>query len=118
MIQHIVPVIENVRLAERTYRLRLADSEIGSHLLPGQFIMLRIPGKSDPLLGRAFALYDTYLDERGNVVGYDLVYLVVGKMTTCMSVLAAGDVVEVWGPLGNGFTLSPTRHLLLVAGGI
>jgi dihydroorotate dehydrogenase electron transfer subunit len=118
VIQHIAIVAENVKLAERTYRLRLADAEIGSRIRPGQFVMLRIPGKTDPLLGRPFALYDTCLDGSGAVTGYDLVYLVVGKMTTAMYGLVPGDSVEVWGPLGNGFTLKPTRHLLMVAGGI
>src|SRR5881628_3519934 len=108
MIQHTVSVVENVLLAERTYRIRLADPEIACRVLPGQFVMLRIPGETDPLLGRAFALYDTYLDSENHVVGYDLVYLVVGKMTRRMSQLASGSCVEVWGPLGNGFTLAPT----------
>ena len=118
MIQHVVPVVENIRLAERTYRVRLADPEIGRCILPGQFVMLRIPGNTDPLLARPFALYDTYLNEVRDAAGYDLVYLVVGKMTTAMSRLGAGDSAEVWGPLGNGFTLTPTQHLLMVAGGI
>ena len=69
MIQHIVPLVENLRLAERTNRMRLADPEIGSRILPGQFVMLRIPGKTDPLLGRPFALYDTYFDGSGAVAG-------------------------------------------------
>jgi dihydroorotate dehydrogenase electron transfer subunit len=118
MIQHTVPVVENVRMAERTFRLRVADSEIGRRILPGQFVMLRIPGGTDPLLGRPFALYDTFLDDRGDAAGYDLVYLVVGKITTLMSHLKPGDAVEVWGPLGNGFSLAPTPHLMMVAGGI
>jgi dihydroorotate dehydrogenase electron transfer subunit len=118
MIQHTVPVVENVQLAERTFRLRLADPEVGAAILPGQFVMLRIPGCTDPLLGRPFALWDTYLDPSGRVAGYDLVHLVVGKMTALLSKLVPGDFVEVWGPLGNGFTLAPTRHLMMVGGGI
>ncbi len=118
MIQHVVPVVENVRLAERTFRVRVADAEIGRLVRPGQFVMLRIPSITDPLLGRPFALYDTNLDAAGGVVGYDLVYLVVGKITTLMSHLKAGDRVEIWGPLGNGFSLTPARHLMMVAGGI
>jgi len=118
MIQHIVPVVENVLMAERTYRLRVADPHIGRLLRPGQFVMLRIPHCTDPLLGRPFALYDTTLDSSGSVAGYDLVHLVVGKMTTHMSHLKPGDSVEIWGPLGNGFSLTPTRHLVMVAGGI
>src|SRR5437867_11498628 len=103
MIQQTVPVVENVRLAERTYRLRLADPAIGGRIVPGQFVMLRTPDCTEPLLGRPFALWDTYLDRAGAVAGYDIVHLVVGKMTTRMSELVSGGRVEVWGPLGNGF---------------
>ena len=118
MIQHIVPVSENRQLAERTYLLGVEDAQIAAAILPGQFVMLRSPGITDPLLGRPFALYDTYLDSAGRASGYSIVHLVVGKMTGLMSRLSPGDQVEVWGPLGNGFEITPTEHLLMVAGGI
>jgi dihydroorotate dehydrogenase electron transfer subunit len=63
-------------------------------------------------------LYDTWLDKSGKLAGIDVVYLVVGKMTRVMSGWNAGDRVEVWGPLGNGFPVPDTERLLLVAGGI
>jgi dihydroorotate dehydrogenase electron transfer subunit len=118
MIQHKVTVLENVFMAERTFRLRVADPEIGCRIRPGQFVMLRLEHGTDPLLARPFALYDTFLDEEGRPAGYDLVYLVVGKVTAAMTQLSAGQAVEIWGPLGNGFTLTATRHLVMVAGGI
>jgi dihydroorotate dehydrogenase electron transfer subunit len=96
----------------------LIDREIGHQIRPGQFVMLRLGHDTDPLLARPFALYDTFLDAAGEVAGYDLVYLVVGKVTAGMSELVSGQGVEVWGPLGNGFTLTPSRHLVMVAGGI
>lgn len=117
-MQIIVPVIEQVRVARDTYRLRLASPELARAALPGQFFMIRSPGLTNPLLGRPFALYDTYLDDGGNPAGIDVVYLVVGKMTGLMSTWSAGDRVEVWGPLGNGFPTPTAKHLLLVAGGI
>jgi dihydroorotate dehydrogenase electron transfer subunit len=86
---------------------------------PGQFLMLRLPGHSDPLLGRPFALYDTVIDEDGQPVAVDVVYLVIGKVTGLLAGQRAGDRVEVWGPLGNGFPeLHGLDHVGLVAGGI
>jgi dihydroorotate dehydrogenase electron transfer subunit len=81
--------------------------------------MVRMAHGSDPLLGRPFALYDTVLDERGKPIGIDVVYLVVGKITRLLAELRAGDAVEVWGPLGNGFP-EPigSDNVALVAGGI
>jgi dihydroorotate dehydrogenase electron transfer subunit len=112
-------VIENVSLADRTYRIRLQAPQIAAAIRPGQFLMLRLPQTSDPLLGRPFALYDTVLDAGGNPTGLDVVYLVIGKMTARLATVRAGDSVDIWGPLGNGFpSLDGTPHVALVAGGI
>jgi dihydroorotate dehydrogenase electron transfer subunit len=113
-----VPVIENVRLARNTYRLRLQTPSLASAILPGQFVMLRLPGTTDPLLGRPFALYDTVL-ANGQSVAIDVVYLIVGKMTARLAEVKGGDSLEVWGPLGNGFPqFESVSHVGLVAGGI
>ena len=55
----------------------------------------------------------------GMPIGIDVVYLVVGKLTGLLAGLKAGDAVEIWGPLGNGFP-EPLgdQHVALVAGGI
>src|SRR5439155_1185204 len=83
------------------------------------FVMLRLPGTNDPLLGRPFALYDTVLDSSARPVGLDIVYLVVGKMTGLLTQVQAGNPVEVWGPLGNGFPdLAGAEQVACVAGGI
>jgi dihydroorotate dehydrogenase electron transfer subunit len=111
-------VIEQVQLARDTWRLRLACPEIARQILPGQFFMVRAPGRDDPLLGRPFALFDTY-DGADGPGGVDFGYLVVGKLTSLMPGWRTGDPVELWGPLGNGFPPAPAGgHLMLVAGGI
>ncbi len=112
-------VLENVRLARQTYRIRLHFPDLAARIRPGQFLMLRLSGHSDPLLGRPFALYDTVLDEQGRAAAVDVVYLVVGKMTGLLAEAHPGDRVETWGPLGNGFPdLQDLDHIELVAGGI
>jgi dihydroorotate dehydrogenase electron transfer subunit len=113
------PVVENVWLARDTWRIRLEAPRLAAVIRPGQFLMLRQRGGSDPLLGRPFALYDTYLDAGGQPAGLDVVYLVVGKVTQLLAGLRPGDEVEAWGPLGNGFpVLSGLDSVGLVAGGI
>ena len=110
-------IVEQVRMARETWRLRLRCPEIARQILPGQFFMVRLPDETDPLLGRPFALYDIY-EEQGQPAGIDFGYLVVGKLTSLLQRCAAGDELEVWGPLGNGFPIPPAGHLMLVAGGI
>jgi dihydroorotate dehydrogenase electron transfer subunit len=113
------PVCENVLLARQTYRIRLHCPKLARAIRPGQFVMIRLPGHNDPLLGRPFALYDTVLDDAGQPIAIDVVYLVVGKLTGLLAALRPGDRVEIWGPLGNGFPdFHNLDHIALVAGGI
>ncbi|HEX6985542.1 MAG TPA: FAD-binding oxidoreductase, partial [Planctomycetaceae bacterium] len=100
-IEATATVVEQVRMARDTYRLRLRCPELARRITPGQFFMVRTADGSDPLLGRPFALYDTF-EENGAPAGVDFGYLVVGKMTTEMTRWRPGDAARVWGPLGNG----------------
>ncbi len=106
-------VAENVPLGQETFRIRLLDSKIAASVRPGQFVMLRLPDRSDPLLGRPLAVFQT--SPEGAV---DLVYLVVGKMTSRLAAVRAGDSLEMWGPLGNFFRFEDADRLIMVAGGI
>jgi dihydroorotate dehydrogenase electron transfer subunit len=86
--------------------------------VPGQFIMLRLAATDDPLLGRPLAMYDVVLDDAGTPWALDVVYLVVGKMTGRLQTVRAGEHIDVWGPLGNGFPPQSVDHLIMVGGGI
>lgn len=111
--------MENTKLAKDTYRIRIRSPEIAAAIRPGQFLMLRLPDITDPLLGRPYALYDTVLDAHGGPVALDVVYLVVGKQTSRLARLTPGAELDVWGPLGHGFPeLMGVEHVGLVAGGI
>jgi dihydroorotate dehydrogenase electron transfer subunit len=119
LVHATVDVLENVQLARQTYRVRCLCPELGQTIRPGQFVMIRLPKHSDPLLGRPFALYDTVLDDLGRPIAVDIVYLVVGKLTGLLADLRPGDKLDVWGPLGNGFPeYHGLDHIALVAGGI
>jgi len=113
--QRTAIITEHVPLAERTFRMRFRCPEIAGAIRPGQFVMVRIPDRNDPLLARPFALYDTSEDFRE----FDIVYLVVGKMTAQLAKLAVGQTAEVWGPLGQPFLdVGNPERATFVAGGI
>ncbi|MCL2623302.1 MAG: dihydroorotate dehydrogenase electron transfer subunit [Planctomycetaceae bacterium] len=109
-----VTVQSNERVADNTFRLRFVAPDLVARLHPGQFLMLRLANTDDPLLGRPLAVYR--VDATTGAV--TVVYLVVGKMTERLARLPAGTPLQVWGPLGNGFALPETDHLVMVAGGI
>ena len=120
-------VVFNRRIADRTHRIRLECPGIAALARPGQFAMLRIPDRNDPLLARPLAVYETFSDKSTSVPGglqrsrsfVDFIYLVHGKFTTALQHLTTGSEIAIWGPLGNGFGMIPAvEHLVLVAGGI
>lgn len=117
-IQRTARVLENTRIARDTFRLRFECPEMAGQILPGQFLMVRMSGLNDPLIGRPLAMYDTFVDGQGVAIAVDVVYIVKGKLTSQLQNLVAGQSVDVWGPLGNGFLPVETDHLIMVAGGI
>jgi dihydroorotate dehydrogenase electron transfer subunit len=117
-VQARVTILENVRLAKDTFRVRFECPEIARQIVPGQFLMVRLAGGTDPLLGRPLALYDIHSDALGQPQALDVVYLVKGRLTSRLCQFLPGQKLDVWGPLGNGFTFPDTEHVILVAGGI
>jgi len=110
-------IVAHARVAENTWRLRLDCPALAAAATPGQFAMLRIPDRSDPLLARPLAVYDTFAGSAGPRYA-DFMYVVHGKFTTALTALGPGDELVAWGPLGNGFGTEPADHVVLVAGGI
>jgi len=117
-VQRDVVIAENLRVARDTHRLRFECPDMARRALPGQFLMLRLAGVNDPLIGRALALYDTVWTPDGSPWGIDVVYLAKGKFTRRLAECPLGVALTVWGPLGNSFPVQATEHLIMVAGGI
>jgi len=120
-------IVSHRQTAANTYRLRVECPGIAASAVAGQFAMLRIADRVDPLLGRPLAFYDTYRSadddapqgERSERRFADFVYVAHGRFTTALKCLGPGERMTLWGPLGNGYGDVPTTgHLLLVAGGI
>jgi dihydroorotate dehydrogenase electron transfer subunit len=115
-------VVKNEALSDSIFRIRVEQREIASNVVPGQFVMIRPHGGTDPLLGRPLAIYDVGACEVGEPRSIDLVYLVQGNGTRALSKLRTGDRVDIWGPLGNSFPRAAGeadfRHVMLLAGGI
>ncbi len=110
-------IIENQEIAKDHFVMSVL---LTSHLdaaLPGQFIMMRKQGVTDPLLRRPLSLYGFFQTEAGTVL--EFLYRVLGKGTLALSRLVAGDTVDILGPLGKPFEVIETRpHIILLAGGI
>lgn len=118
MVRIDAPLIRNELIAENTYLLRVAAPEIARTFRPGQFVMIRLTGLDAPLIGRAFAVYDTHPGDDGQPESIDLIYLRKGALTMPLADSPVGTMLSVWGPLGNGFDDRPCEKLIMAVGGI
>ncbi|MFC1873526.1 dihydroorotate dehydrogenase electron transfer subunit [Chloroflexota bacterium] len=104
-------VITNDEVTPGVHLVWLDCSDIAAEARPGQFVMVRCG--EDLVLRRPFSIHRWDGDKLA------LMYAVVGKGTQWLSNIKVGEIMDVFGPLGNGFLVQPgTRKLLLVAGGI
>lgn len=117
-VQRTVTITRHQTLAPDIFRIGIDCPEIAARFVPGQFIMVRLPGRDDPLLGRPMAIYDAPHDVSGHPSDIDFVFLRIGKVTQWLAHTAPGEALMVWGPLGNGFPVREAEHLIMVAGGI
>ena len=109
MKQTNLTAIENKRLADGIYRLRLTGDTTAS-TAPGQFVNLKLSGF---FLRRPISVCD-WTD--GEVT---LIYKVLGRGTEMMTHMTPGTVLDVLTGLGNGFDVSHSgEHPLLVGGGV
>ena len=86
--------------------------ELVSEAKPGQFIMVNCG--EECLLPRPFSIHQVNDDD----IALFYAVLVGGKGTRWLSQRQKGARIKLFGPLGNGFSIYPASHnLLLVAGG-
>ncbi len=102
-------VISQERLAEGIFSLWM-ETEIAKVSVPGQFISVYAKDSSR-LLPRPISICET----EGNRLR--IVYRTVGGGTKEFSGYESGDMIEVLGPLGNGFP-EEEETALLIGGGI
>ncbi|MBW2567110.1 MAG: dihydroorotate dehydrogenase electron transfer subunit [Deltaproteobacteria bacterium] len=118
MLQKKVEILHHVQVGPGYFRMGLAFPELARIARPGQFVMVKLPDRSIPLLRRPFSVHNR-LVEKGEVCGFELLYKVVGQGTQAMSGMIAGDVLDVLGPLGKGFSYPEgISDAFLVGGGI
>jgi len=81
---------------------------------PGQFVMIRPKrmARPDVYWARPFSI------SRADAEEVRVVFQVAGRGTEKLLELERGELVTMWGPLGNAFAVSPSGPTLLLAGGI
>lgn len=104
-------IITNKNITKDYFLLRLGLKRPLGRVVPGQFVMLKVPGNT-VFLRRPFSIYDY---KRGII---SIMYKVKGKGTFALSNAVKGDSALVLGPLGRGFDTEGKKKHIVVAGGI
>jgi dihydroorotate dehydrogenase electron transfer subunit len=113
------PVIANARLSRDYSVLSLAAPEVGRRTKPGQFVMVKPVGVTDPLLRRPFSVFEILRDSNGNITGVSILNKKAGRSTSKLYELEEGDLVSCLGPLGVPFTaVTAPKEAWMVAGGV
>ncbi len=109
-------VLANTAVNAEYRHLVVGCSATAASAQPGQFFQLLCPqtGGDQPFLRRPMSLYGA--DPQRNQV--EFLYKVTGAGTRGLATLATGDVIDIMGPLGTGFTLSgASRHIVAIGRG-
>ncbi len=108
-------IIEQQELAHDIYRVILHGEFNYAGVKPGCFVMLKLPDEAYQLR-RPLAI--AACDSVQKTI--TLIYRIVGDGMRLLSKLAPGTIVNILGPLGNGFSLENVdvgAEVLLVGGG-
>jgi len=109
---HQAQVVSNRPAGRGFYRLVLKAPDAAAVAVPGQFVMLRVTGNWDPLLGRPFGISSVLSKSR-----LEIVYRVVGRGTGFLAAVEDGFTLGMLGPLGNGFPMPGRGTVPVLLGG-
>lgn len=104
-------VISQESLADQIYSIWIQTDHLAACAKPGQFVSVYSKDHA-MLLPRPISICEI----RENTIR--LVYRVVGQGTKEFSGYAAGDSIDLMGPLGNGFSWDSSKRAFLIGGGI
>jgi dihydroorotate dehydrogenase electron transfer subunit len=106
-------LLENRRLNDEFYVLKLGSEEKFSEILPGQFAEVRVDGSPGTFLRRPISIYS--IDYSQNK--FELLIKIAGDGTARLAELNTGEKLNLVYPLGNHFSKPAGKKVLLVGGG-
>ena len=102
-------IISNEQIADATYRMEIKAS-ITEAMTPGQFVNIKV---KEHLLRRPISIASIEED------AFVIVYRIAGDGTRILSEMKKGEMIDLFGPLGNGYPIhEEQKDVLLLGGGI
>ena len=123
IIQGRFKILSNKKIEPDYFKMTIRAPLIAKQARPGQFVHLRCDNGTGPLLRRPISFHRIDKDN------FEILYKIVGQGTILLAKRQKGGIIDVLGPLGNGFefirntkyTLAGTgeiRNTIIVAGGM
>ncbi|NHC39584.1 dihydroorotate dehydrogenase electron transfer subunit [Bacillus sp. MM2020_1] len=104
-------------IAADIFELTVEGELISQISEPGQFVHIRVSNGRDPLLRRPISI-SSFDKEQKRMT---MIYRKEGKGTSLLADMGSGELIDILGPLGNGFPVDEVSFgetALLVGGGI
>ena len=105
-------VLENKRVNGTYFLMKVSSENLVEKCKAGQFFMLKMQNEIT-ILRRPISTHNA--DKKNGVL--EFYYEVKGRGTEEMTTKKEGDIINLQGPLGNGFTTDYENKTLLVVGG-
>jgi dihydroorotate dehydrogenase electron transfer subunit len=106
-------VFSMTELASGIFLIKFKAPYLAENSCPGSFVMIQPDNVTDPLLRRPFTISGVSGDR------VEVLFQVKGSGTDIMSKWEPGRVVDILGPLGNGFSIpDELKNAYLVGGGM
>lgn len=90
-------IISNKKLKSNYWHLEFESAMVAKNAIAGQFVDIKVSDSSEPLLRRPISIHSV------SKTRVKLIYEIVGKGTQILSKKNPGDLLDIIGPLGNGF---------------
>ncbi len=101
------------QIGTNVFLLKLISEKIAKRATPGQFVNIKISESDFPLLRRPFSICNVDGDS------ISIMFVAIGSGTSVLQNKLQGEILDVMGPLGNGFHLDDDfDKAVIVAGGI
>lgn len=117
IIQDKMLVTSQEQIAHNIFEMKLTGKLVGEITSPGQFVHIRVNDSYELLLRRPISIAAINKERQEMTI----IYRAEGNGTIELSKKHQGDIVDVLGPLGNGFPVEETQAgetAILVGGGI
>jgi dihydroorotate dehydrogenase electron transfer subunit len=115
--KELCKIISQEEIANDIFQLTVEANFVHEIKAPGQFVHIRVANARDPLLRRPISI--SSFDKRNSQ--FTMIYRKEGQGTRLLAELGPGMLLDILGPLGNGFPVDEVgagETALLVGGGI